>query len=142
MIDEIQTTPMAETIPATTPVGEVTTEKVETPDPVTEATPPSPEASPSAPALPTNANPAADLTDPARAKSFLQRALEVIRFRKRAKLEKIVQFATKHGSVTNDQVEKLLHVSDSTATRYLAELVRNGRLKRSGSASHTVYQVL
>ena len=72
--------------------------------------------------------------------SILTRGLEKIRFRKRAKLEKIVALAQKKGSITNDDVEKLLHVSDSTAQRYLLELVRAGRLKRSGTTTTTIYQ--
>ena len=42
--------------------------------------------------------------------------------------------------ITNDQVENLLGVSDSTATRYLALLVRQGRLKRIGHPRHARYQ--
>lgn len=66
-------------------------------------------------------------------RSFLQRALEKIQFRKKAKLEKIMALAVKKRSITNDDVQKLLRVSDATATRYLAELVRQGRLKRFGA---------
>lgn len=60
--------------------------------------------------------------------------------RKSKKLEKIVALALKDKQITNDDVEKLLHVSDATATRYLQELVRQGRLKRSGTTSGITYE--
>lgn len=74
-------------------------------------------------------------------KAVLARGLEKIRFRKRAKLEKIVALARERGSITNDDVEKLVRVSDSTASRYLRELVATGRLRRSGSTSQTTYSI-
>src|SRR5262249_11720339 len=64
-------------------------------------------------------------------------ALEKIRFNKRAKLDKIVQLAAKKGRIRNDDVEKLLRVSDSTAQRYLKQLVQEGRLtaRRKGNGA-------
>lgn len=73
-------------------------------------------------------------------RSFLARAFEKIQFRKRARQEKIVALAVKKRSIANDDVEKLLRVSDATATRYLAELVRQGRLKRSGATRGTRFE--
>ena len=70
---------------------------------------------------------------------LLMRAKEKIQFRKRAKLEKIVSLAQSKGKVTNDNVQKLLHCSDATATRYLAELVKRGRLRRVGPAKQPFY---
>ncbi|MEI8269965.1 MAG: hypothetical protein WCG45_01220, partial [bacterium] len=72
--------------------------------------------------------------------SLRERARNVIHARKNMKLEKIMAFALLQKGkgkgqgivVTNDDVEKLLHVSDSTATRYLEILVKEGRLKRFG----------
>lgn len=75
-------------------------------------------------------------------KSFLAKALEKIQFRKRAKLDKIMKFAQDKKSITNDQVEKLLHVSDATATRYLSELVKQNRLKRTGLPQNPRYEPL
>ena len=34
--------------------------------------------------------------------------------------------------ITNDEVEKLLHVSDATATRYLSVLEKEGKVKQVG----------
>lgn len=73
-------------------------------------------------------------------RSFLAKALEKIQFRKKAKLEKILKFAQDKKSITNDQVEKLLHVSDATATRYLSELVKQNKLKRTGLPQNPRYE--
>ncbi|MDO8552237.1 MAG: hypothetical protein Q7S01_01755 [bacterium] len=64
--------------------------------------------------------------------SLRDKALEAIQFKRRARLEKIIVLAEKKRSIGNDDVEKLLHVSDSTATRYLAALVREGKLQQTG----------
>lgn len=72
-------------------------------------------------------------------KSLLAKAMEIIRFRKNAKLEKIVKFAQEKGSITNDQAQTLLRISDATASRYLLELTRQGRLKRSGQGRGAKY---
>jgi len=52
-----------------------------------------------------------------------------------------LHLAKEKGEITNDDVEKLLHVSDRSASRYLNELVRQGRLKRIGPPSHAKYQL-
>lgn len=74
------------------------------------------------------------------AQSLLQKALAAIQFRKQKKFEKIMAFAAAKPFITNDQVEKLLHVSDATATRYLVALVRQGRLKRVGGGHASRYE--
>ena len=56
-----------------------------------------------------------------------------------AELAKIVEFVGKHERVTNDEVEKLLHVSDATAGRYLKLLVDRGVLKKEGSGRGVSY---
>ncbi len=73
-------------------------------------------------------------------KSFLAKALEVIQFRKKAKLEKIMKLAREKHSITNDQVQKLLRISDATASRYLSELVRQGRLRQLGIRGSARYE--
>ncbi|MBC7074134.1 MarR family transcriptional regulator [Candidatus Parcubacteria bacterium] len=61
--------------------------------------------------------------------------------RKREKrLQKLLEFARKKGKITNDEIEKFLHVSDATATRYAKELVRRGLLKKSGKTKSTYYE--
>jgi len=73
-------------------------------------------------------------------RSLLSKALAAIQFRKKAKLEKILKLATEKHSITNDNVEKLLRVSDATATRYLAHLVREGRLRKVGPDGRARYE--
>jgi len=50
--------------------------------------------------------------------------------RKRKKRDKIMEALGKENKITNDEVEKLLHVSDATAERYLATLVKEGKIKQ------------
>ena len=60
--------------------------------------------------------------------------------RKQKKLDRIMAMfeekkqdgSTSSPQVTNNDVEKLLHVSDATATRYLSILVKEGRVRRVG----------
>lgn len=54
-------------------------------------------------------------------------------------LEKIMSLVERKGRVTNEMVERLLKVSDATATSYLAELLREGRLKTEGAKKRPVY---
>ena len=69
---------------------------------------------------------------------LLVKARAIIQTRKRKKLERIMEDVAKHGSTTNDQVEKSLHISDTSATRYLGILVREGRLKQIGTTGKAV----
>src|SRR3989338_1027436 len=66
------------------------------------------------------------------------KARAVIQSRKRAKLEKILAAIAAKGSITNDEVEKLLHVSDATATRYLAQLEKEGKISQIGKTGKSV----
>lgn len=71
-------------------------------------------------------------------REFLAMALEKIAGKKKKKLERIMAEIERTGKITNDQVQKLLHCSDATATRYLIELQRTGRIWRSGSRGRGV----
>ncbi len=73
-------------------------------------------------------------------KSLLIKAQAKIQFNKQKKLEKLTQLAQKKRTITNDDVQKLLRVSDATATRYLVKLVEQGRITRVGSPSDAKYQ--
>lgn len=73
-------------------------------------------------------------------KSLLIKAQAKIQFNKQKKLEKLIQLAQKKKIITNDDVQKLLYVSDATATRYLVKLVQQGRLTRIGSPRDAKYQ--
>lgn len=73
-------------------------------------------------------------------KSLLIKAQAKIQFNKQKKLDKIIQLAQKKQIITNDDVQKLLRVSDATATRYLVKLVQQGRVTRVGSPRDAKYQ--
>jgi hypothetical protein len=69
---------------------------------------------------------------------ILTKARLMIQLRKQKKLLKIMPLFAKKNSITNDDVEKLLHVSDATATRYLSELEKQGKIRQSGKVGHAV----
>ncbi len=71
-------------------------------------------------------------------RELLVKAQSVIQFRKRKKLDKVMGLFAKRTSVTNDDVEKLLHVSDATATRYLSILEKEGKIKQTGKTGKGV----
>ena len=71
-------------------------------------------------------------------REVLVKAREAIRSKKRKKLESILTLFTKQTKITNDEVEKLLHVSDATATRYLSILEKEGKIKQSGITGRSV----
>jgi len=66
------------------------------------------------------------------------KARATIQDRKRKKLEKILEALTTKGKITNDEVEKLLHVSDATATRYLSALEKEGKIQQVGKTGKAV----
>ena len=70
--------------------------------------------------------------------SFLSKANEILHFRKIKKLDRILKEAEKKGHITNDEVEKLLHTSHATATRYLSQLVKEGKLQTNGKKGKAV----
>lgn len=71
-------------------------------------------------------------------RELLVKAQSVIQFRKRKKLDQVMGLFAKRTSVTNDDVEKLLHVSDATATRYLSILEKEGKIKQTGKTGKGV----
>lgn len=58
--------------------------------------------------------------------------------KKRENKEKILTLFQTHESVTNNDIEKLLGVSDATATRYLSELERDGKVEQVGTTGRGV----
>ncbi len=72
------------------------------------------------------------------ARQLLITARNAIQFRKRKKLDKIMSLFLQHSKITNDEVEKFLHVSDATATRYLSILEKEGKIKQNGKTGHMV----
>ena len=126
------------TAPETTPVEDPPAETQTAQVPVNEPLPPEPEPiapapEPSqvarAPVSPAPTHPARDLLVKARA---------TIQDRKRKKLDKILEVLNARGKITNDEVEKLLHVSDATATRYLSALEKEGKIQQVGKTGKAV----
>lgn len=58
---------------------------------------------------------------------------------KEERLAKILAFANSRGFVNNQSVRDLLHVSQSTATDYLNDLVNHGILKTEGKSNAVKY---
>ena len=56
-------------------------------------------------------------------------------------LEKIIVFAREKKEITNDDVEKLLHASDATASRYLTMLVKQGKLIKEEKTRAVKYRI-
>ena len=105
--------------------------------PVNEPLPPEPEPIAPTPAPePPQAASAPVPTHPAR--DLLVKARATIQDRKHKKLEKILEVLTVKGKITNDEVEKLLHVSDATATRYLSALEKEGKIQQVGKTGKAV----
>jgi len=82
------------------------------------------------PVIPTSRN---------RVLELLNNAKSAIQFRKRKKLDRIMNLFSTKSKITNDEVEKFLHVSDATATRYLSQLEKENKIKQTGKTGHSVF---
>ena len=96
---------------------------------------PEPPQATSASATPTSTS-SPQATHPSR--DLLVKARATIQDRKRKKLDKIMEALNTKGKITNDEVEKLLHVSDATATRYLSALEKEGKIQQVGKTGKAV----
>ena len=72
------------------------------------------------------------------ARDLLNKARQVIQSRKQKKIDHIMDLFAKRTNITNDEVEKFLHVSDATATRYLEILEKENKIKQSGKTGKGV----
>lgn len=59
--------------------------------------------------------------------------------KKQENKEKILNLLNAQNKVTNDDVEKLLDVSNTTAERYLDQLEKQGKIKQIGKTGRHVY---
>lgn len=71
-------------------------------------------------------------------KENLKRANAKRQEKKREKINEILDLFAKQTNLTNDEVEKLLHVSDATTTRYLETLEKEGKIKQIGKTGKGV----
>jgi predicted HTH transcriptional regulator len=62
--------------------------------------------------------------------------------RKQENKQKILDFLQTNGKIANNDIEKLLKVSDATATRYLSELEKDQKIRQIGTTGNAVYYVL
>jgi hypothetical protein len=123
------------------PIPEPILEPIQTPEPETAQIPPNeplvpePEPIKSEPV----SVPAPVIIPPKNSiRELLEKAKNAIQFRKRKKLDKIMAMFLKQSKITNDEVEKFLHVSDATATRYLSQLEKENKIKQVGKTGHAV----
>lgn len=70
---------------------------------------------------------------------FQARADRAVQQRIQNRLDRIANAAHEAGSVTNDDVEDMFCIGDRTASRYLRQLVADGRLVRQGTGRGTYY---
>ena len=53
--------------------------------------------------------------------------------------KRVLEFLVSSGRITNNDVENMLNVSDATATRYLDELEKEGKLTQRGKTGQSVF---
>ena len=75
-------------------------------------------------------------------RALLAKANAKLHSNRQKKLDNLMLMAQKKRIITNDDVQKLLRVSDATATRYLVKLVEQGRLALAGNPRDAKYQFL
>ena len=90
--------------------------------------PPAPE--PPAPTTPSTKPNSRELLAQGRAK---------VQEKKQKKLDKIMELLNTKDKVSNADVEKLLRVSDATATRYLSALQKQGKIRKVGKTGRSVF---
>ena len=56
--------------------------------------------------------------------------------------DKILTALQREGKLANDDVQKLLEISDATATRYMEELEEEGKVVQVGTTGRYVHYVL
>jgi len=85
---------------------------------------------PPAPTAPSNKPNSRELLAKGRAK---------VQEKKQKKLDKIMELLNTKDKVSNADVEKLLRVSDATATRYLSALQKQGKIRKVGKTGRSVF---
>ena len=126
--------PVVETsTPAPTPIPEPVVTQTQTSTPATStSTPAQVVASVVAPVV----APVVAQTFTKSIRELFTKAQLAIQNRKRKKLDRVMNLFAKQTSITNNEVEKLLHISDATATRYLSTLEKEGKIKQNTKKGH------
>jgi len=68
----------------------------------------------------------------------MSKKIEGTRSRVEEGKDKIMELFNNEAEISNNDVEKLLGVSDSTATRYLDDLEKEGRIRQIGTTGRGV----
>jgi len=116
--------------PLVEPVSETRTAQI----PVNEPFTPEPEVKPELIPISQMSQPKISL-----ARELLVKARNMIQFRKKKKLDRVMTLFLKKSKITNDEVREFLHVSDATAERYLNTLEKEGKIKQTGKTGHAVF---
>jgi len=131
--------------PASEPLEQpnITTEKHGNDVTITEVMEPTPEPKPETAQMAGNeplpvSTPNFDEAKEKQRKENLKLANEKRQSKKREKINEILNLFVDKKEITNDEVEKLLHVSDATATRYLETLEKEGKIKQVGKTGKGV----
>ena len=119
--------PVSEQVAPDTPTAQIPASEPLPPEPEPIALPQNQASQPTTSPAPTNF-----------VRDLLTKARATIQNRKAKKLEKILEFLNVKSKITNDEVEKLLRVSDATATRYLSQLENEGKIKQVGRTGKAV----
>ncbi len=141
-----QAEPVTEPVPITEPTSDQESTPVSAPaaqtptEPWTQSPAQSPQAPISAPSTPVVPQTPPTFTQSTQFRDIQAHGRIKIQEHRQNKLEKIIEYAQKKQTITNDEVQKLVRVSDATATRYLVDLVKQGRLVREGSPRHAIYR--
>jgi len=75
----------------------------------------------------------------ARLVSLQPRARKALNERTQKRKDRIMTVAHKQGRITNDDVEDMFCISDSTARKYLDDLEKEGKLTQHGETGRGVY---
>ena len=78
---------------------------------------------------------------PEKDRELLKIARAKIQANKQQNFEKIMKLFDTKDKITNDDVEKALRCSDRSATRYLEELIKQGKIKKVGATGAGVHYV-
>ena len=95
--------------------------------------PPTPQPQATAPPSPTTPS-----TKP-NSRELLAKGRAKVQEKKQKKLDKIMELLNTKDKVSNADVEKLLRVSDATATRYLSSLQKQGKIRKVGKTGRSVF---
>jgi len=73
--------------------------------------------------------------------SYMKKRMPALPVPKEEGKKMILEQLEKKGRIANDEVQRLLNTSDASATRYLDELEKEGKVKQVGDTGHAVYYV-